>query len=203
MNKLNEYTYKLKQHYLPLLQQHGSTFRAVDWGSSRGQTIRFQVLLEVGDVLNASILDIGCGVGHLVEYLAEIGYRGNYIGIDTLPEMVAAARVCYPNWQFQEGDILNSETKWQADYVLGSGLFTFGDKQLMEMTVKAMFNVCNQALAFNSLSSWATQKESGEFYADPLATVEFCRTLTPWVILRHDYMHHDFTIYMYREPHNR
>ncbi|CDN13322.1 hypothetical protein RintRC_4207 [Richelia intracellularis] len=58
-------------------------------------------------------------------------------------------------------------------------------------------------MAFNSLSSWGTQKESGEFYADPLATVKFCRTLTPWVILRHDYMQHDFTIYMYRESHYR
>ena len=200
MNKLKEYTRKLNQHYIPLLQQHGSTFRAVDWGSSWGQTIRFQVLLDVGDLLSASILDIGCGVGHLVEYLSEIGYRGTYTGIDILPEMVATALISYPTWGFRACDILNPEIKWEADYVIGSGLFTFGDQKLMEMTVEAMFKSCNQALAFNSLSSWADQQESGEFYADPLATVEFCRTLTPWVVLRHDYMQQDFTIYMYRQP---
>jgi RimJ/RimL family protein N-acetyltransferase len=198
--KSQEHKERIQQHYLPLLQKHGSTFRAVDWGSSQGQNYRFKILLEVGDLLNASILDIGCGVGHLVNYLAEIGYQGNYVGIDTLPEMVAAALTSYPNWHFRTGDILGSESIWQADYVIGSGLFTFGDQKLMELTIEAMFKTCNHALAFNSLSSWATQKESGEFYADPLTTVKFCRTLTPWVVLRHDYMQHDFTIYMYRQP---
>ena len=198
--KSQDHKERIQQHYLPLLQKYGSTFRAVDWGSSQGQNYRFKILLEVGNLLNASILDIGCGVGHLVNYLVKIGYQGNYIGIDTLPEMVNAAVRSYPNWQFRADDILNSEIICQADYVIGSGLFTFGDQKLMEMTIEAMFKVCNQALAFNSLSSWAVQKDLGEFYADPLTTVEFCRSLTPWVVLRHDYMEHDFTIYMYRQP---
>ena len=59
------HTERIRQHYLPLLQNYGSTFRAVDWGSSQGQNNRFQILLEVGDLRNASILDVGCGVGHL------------------------------------------------------------------------------------------------------------------------------------------
>jgi len=195
-----EHTKRIREHYLPLLAEYGATFRAVDWGSSQGQKNRFQVLLKVGDLLNASILDVGCGVGHLVEYLIEIEYRGNYIGIDTLPEMVMIAREYYPNWKFQESDISTSEIIWKSDYVLGSGLFTFSDQKLMEMTIQAMFNACNRAVAFNSLSIWADCKESGEFYADPLTIVDFCRSLTPWVVLRHDYLPHDFTIYMYKEP---
>jgi len=194
-----EHTKRIRDHYLPLLAKHGATFRAVDWGSSQGQKNRFQVLLAVGDLLNASILDIGCGVGHLVEYLTEIEYQGDYIGIDTLTEMVMAARERFPNWQFQEGDILTSEIIWKSDYVLGSGLFTFSDQKLMEVIIQAMFNACNQAVAFNALSVWSDHKESGEFYADPLTTVEFCHSVTPWVVLRHDYMPHDFTIYMYKE----
>lgn len=150
--------------------------------------------------MDASVLDIGCGVGHLVEYLATLDFRGKYLGIDALPEMVASARVCYPTWQFQDGNILDSDKDLNADYVLGSGLFTFSDSKLMEKTIRAMFDTCKKAVVFNSLSSWAEKKEPGEFYADPLATVQFCRTLTPWVTLRHDYLPHDFTIYMYQEP---
>jgi hypothetical protein len=42
-------------------------------------------------------------------------------------------------------------------------------------------------------------QEPGEFYADPVEIVRFCRSLTPWVVLRHDYLAHDFTVYLYRD----
>ncbi|MHC5737307.1 class I SAM-dependent methyltransferase [Nostoc sp.] len=198
--KSQEYTRRIRTHYLPLIQQYGATFQAVDWGSSQGQTNRFRILLEVGNIENATILDVGCGIGHLVEHLSALNFQGKYLGIDIIPEMVGCARECYPTYLFQEGSILESDNNWIADYVLGSGLFNFGDRELMEKTIQTMFESCSKAVAFNSLSNWAEKKESGEFYADPLATVQFCRTLTPWVVLRHDYILHDFTIYMYREP---
>lgn len=197
---MKEYIERLKQHYIPLLEQHGCRFRAVDWGSRQGQITRFRILLEVGNLLDASILDVGCGVGHLVDYLTSLGFQGNYFGIDVLPEMVAAARVRYPTWQFQENNILEADSSRNFDYVLGSGLFTFGDSEIMKETIRAMFATCSKGVAFNSLSIWAEKKENGELYADPLTTFQFCRTLTPWVILRHDYMPHDFTVYLYRKP---
>ena len=190
---------RMREHYLPLLHRHGPTFRAVDWGSSHGQDLRFRVLLEVGDYLRASILDVGCGVGHLVEHLTAHGFQGRYLGIDVLPEMVTNARKRSSDWRFEEGDILEAGASWTADYVVGSGLFTFSDLDLMKKTVAAMFAACTKGVAFNALSAWADRKEPGEFQADPFATVEFCRTLTPWVTLRHDYMPQDFTIYLYRD----
>ena len=57
----------------------------------------------------------------------------------------------------------------------------------------------NSVVAFNSLSSWANDKEKGEFYADPLEVLKFCKTLSPWVVLRHDYHSRDFTIFIYKE----
>jgi hypothetical protein len=56
------------------------------------------------------------------------------------------------------------------------------------------------ALAFNSLSNWANDQEANEFYADPVQVLNFCRELTPWVVLRHDYHPRDFTVYMYKTP---
>ena len=192
------HTRRMREHYVPLLQQHGPTFRAVDWGSSQAQAQRFRVLLDVGDCRHASILDVGCGVGHLVEQLAAPRFPGRYLGIDVLAEMVACARERYPEWQFEEGDILSAAPQWTSDYVVGGGMFTFSDRDLMEATVTAMFAACTKAVAFNALSAWADRQEPDEFHADPLATVAFCRTLTPWVTLRHDYMPQDFTIYLYR-----
>lgn len=197
---LKEHATRLRHHYLPLIEQHSTTFRAVDWGSQGSQMARFRLLLEVADWHQASILDVGCGLGHLVDYLASQGFQGRYLGLDTLPEMVAIARSRHPAWQFQAGEIMPLNEP-RADYVLGSGLFTFSNHDYMQQTIAAMFGACQKAVAFNSLSAWAEQelKEPGELYADPLTILEFCRTLTPYVVLRHDYMPHDFTIYMYKE----
>ena len=40
----------------------------------------------------------------------------------------------------------------------------------------------------------------GEFNADPLETVASCRRISPRAVLRHDYMPHDFTVFLYRSP---
>jgi SAM-dependent methyltransferase len=196
---VGKYQKQISEHYHPLIKEHGDSFRAVDWGSIKGQQTRFRILSEVSDLGNASILDVGCGIGHFVESLTTAGFAGDYKGIDLLPEMVEAARRRHPDRNFQVADISADDGNWRADYVFGSGLFTFGDQNLFETTVRAMFAACDRATAFNSLSAWASDKEQGEFQADPLATLRFCRTLTPWVSLRHDYFTHDFTIYMYRD----
>ena len=84
-----------------------------------------------------SILDVGCGVGHLVDYLVVQGFQGRYLGLDALPEMVAIARSRHPAWQFEAGEIMQPN-EYQADYVLGSGLFTFSNHELIPHTIAAM-----------------------------------------------------------------
>jgi len=69
---------------------------------------------------------------------------------------------------------------------------------MMKNLVERMFSLCTSAVAFNSLSAWCADKDEGEFYADPFRTVNFCRELTPWVSLRHDYHSRDFTVYLYK-----
>lgn len=192
------YVIRMQTHYGPLVSQYGASYQAVDWGSPTSQKLRFQTLLEVGNYLETSILDLGCGVGQLVEYLAASGFQGQYLGLDVLAEMVTCARQTYPGWKFEEGNILDVEDGY-VDYVIGSGLFTFGSEELMQSTISSMFRVCRKAVAINSLSLWTDQMAAEEFYADPLSTLNFCRTITPWVVFRHDYLPNDFTIYLYRQ----
>ena len=64
--------------------------------------------------------------------------------------------------------------------------------------VLAVYEAAGEAVAFNSLSAWADDPEAGEYYADPLEVTAFCRTLTPWVAMRHDYHGRDFTCYLYK-----
>jgi trans-aconitate 2-methyltransferase len=48
------------------------------------------------------ILDLGCGTGHLTAQIAESGAR--VTGVDRSAEMVAAARLAYPNLRFEISD---------------------------------------------------------------------------------------------------
>lgn len=58
-----------------------------------------------------SILDIGCGTGHLTHQIADTG--ASVLGIDQSPEMVAQARQNYPKLSFQ----LASATSFRSDRV--------------------------------------------------------------------------------------
>jgi len=193
------YAERLRDRYAPLVRRHGPSHRAVDWGSVHSQEARFRVLLEAGGATNARLLDIGCGVGHLVDHLQQHAFAGSYVGLDLVPEMVGLAAQRHPQWKFYEGSIEAAPVAFVADYVVGSGLFTFADQHQLEETVKAMFRHTKRVVAFNTLSIWGDQPARDEFCADPGEVVAFCRTLTRRVVLRHDYLPHDFTVYLYRE----
>jgi len=196
---LPDYTTRLRKHYAPLVREHGSTHRAVDWGSARSQEARFRVLLEAGGAATARLLDVGCGVGHLVDHLEGNGFSGRYLGMDLVPEMVATAAARHSEWEFREGSIADAPTEFAADYIVASGLFTFTDQTQLKQCVAEMFRRTTRVVAFNTLSAWGDEPAAGEFCADPLHVLEFCRTLTRRVVLRLDYMRHDFTVYLYRE----
>ena len=87
------------------------------------------------------------------------------------------------------------------DYVIASGIFFLRKEDPMghmEKVVSAMFQKSIKGIAFNSLSAWALEKTEREFYAEPQKVLEFCKKLSPHIILRHDYHPADFTVYVFK-----
>jgi SAM-dependent methyltransferase len=193
------YVSRLRAHYTPLLREYGDSHRALDWGSERSQQIRFEILTQAIDRPTRSVLDVGCGVGHLTDALDASGHTGAYLGVDALAAMVDAARARRPDRRFERltGGV---EPLPPADVVLGSGLFTFADRGSLEGTLRALFAACRFTTAVNVLSTWGEKPEPGEYAIDPTELLAFARTLTPWVALRHDYLPHDCTLTLHREP---
>jgi len=69
---------------------------------------------EVGQIINKTqpseqsvILDVGSGTGHHVANFASKGY--NIVGVDTSKAMVEKAKEQYPQYNFDVGDVLNSD----------------------------------------------------------------------------------------------
>lgn len=180
----------------------GPNHHGQGWVSRASQEQRFAVLADVGDLHGATVLDVGCGVADFYAYLQRRSVApSRYAGMDFTPAMLQTARRRFPQIPFHQGDILDlREPPETADYVVASGLFSHMNDALLRRALPTLFDLCRRGLAFNILSAWTPGEKADLFHADPAQTLLWCRTLTPWSVLRHDYQPHDFTIYLYREP---
>lgn len=193
-----EYLERTKEVYLEKLKKNSDSHLSVQWGSKESQYKRFEILQKISADFNESrILDIGCGIGHFWDFINQNNFQGQYLGIDLLNEMVLQAKKRHPNVEFSNINMENIESD-TFDYLIMSGVFTFANQSIFEKLLTDAFHISQKGLACNVLSTWAGQKEEGEFHADPIKTLEFCSKLTSKIALRHDYLPHDFTIYMYK-----
>ena len=182
--------------YFESARAYPSCHRGVKWASKESQFTRFKVLCEIAsDSFQSRILDVGCGLGHLVDYLLSQSFTGTYEGIDIVDQMVVNAKKRHPTFDFKTNDI-DAIVCGSVDYVMASGLFAFVDLNLIQEMIPQLFLRATKGLAFNCLSTAAVHKEADVFYQDPTEIINFCKSITPTVMLRHDYMPHDFTIYM-------
>lgn len=100
------------------------------------------------------------------------------------------------------GNLLEEPADTTHDIVSANGIFYLLGRNapvLMRWLVAEMFKRCRRGVTFNSLSTWASVYEPGAFYVDPLETVAWCRDFSPGVSLRHDYLPHDSSVYLFRE----
>jgi trans-aconitate methyltransferase len=184
------------------LRRYGDSPRTLDW-SPEGQQKRFEVLCAVGDLRGRRVLDVGCGLGHLLAFLRERGTEVDYTGVDLSPKLVMKARKLHPAARFEVLDAVTAKLPIGADFVFASGVLNVetGDNETaMRRLLRALFAACREAVAVNMLSTWADWRDRDRHYFDPVRTTRDARRLTRHVVLRHDYMPHDFTLYLYRVP---
>lgn len=189
--------------YQSLLAEHGNSFRSLDWGSRESQMRRFEILADIGISAGDSVLDVGCGLADLYEWLQKNKPGVNYSGIDITPEMVMRAKARFPDVDFSNATIFDLKNSKNAyDYVVASGIFFFRKESPMDYMVRvinSMFRISRKGIAFNSLSAWSKDRTDGEFLADPCEVINYCRSLSPFVRLRHDYHAADFSVFLYHE----
>lgn len=208
----------LARHYDAALAAHGpSSPEAVQWADRSTQERRMAILTEVvgaDELRTASILDFGCGTGHLLTWLErEHGYTGRYTGYDIAPQMVEAARAqhpAHPTATFECRDILHEGIDGAFDLVVVSG--TFNNRlpdnwRFLTDLLAVLYPAATRALAFNCLSTYVEYATDDLAHQQPEAVFAHCKAqLSPLVTLRHDYlvrdgvMPYEFTTYVYRGP---
>lgn len=184
----------LVDHYRGLLEAHGDDARAVQYSDTASQQARFARLATVGRPLT-SVLDVGCGLGHLCDYLRAHGWTGRYVGVDIVPGFVdrAQARLAAdPQASVQLADAAGGPLPEGCDYVLLSGVFNNimdDNAAFLDRTLRAMWAAAGRGIAFNAMSSHVDYRDAGLYYTDPGAVLAFCKTaLGGHPVLYHDYV---------------
>ena len=184
--------YYEEQHQLWVDTPYQKSPVAVGWlDGKQNQAKRFETLLDIGVQEGDSILDLGCGLGHMVEHLEKIGLNVRYTGIDTSKKSIQQA------YQFREATYIHGtifDIQDRYDWGLASGVFNveFPKPEMLE-TIRELLLKANKGVAFNLLSNSANNNLTYENYIPE----EIVSHLKGDVSIVENYgVENDFTIYI-------
>ncbi len=198
-------------HYEACLARFGDTHQGVDWPNEADARTRYQVMLEVIRPVTenvVTVLDFGCGAGHLLEYLrAERRSDIRYIGLDMSPKFIDLCRDKFPGTEFLHGDILREDLEIpEVDYVVMNGVFT--EKRSLPFAemfdyfrdvVRRVYPLARHGLAFNVMSKHVDWERDDLFHLPFDLLAAFLRTeISRHYQFRADYGLYEYTAYVYR-----
>jgi len=197
-------------HYKACYAEYGDTYRGVDWPKAEHVDIRYQVMLDVirGDSPHVSLLDFGCGLSHLYEYMQrrELTHI-EYAGLDISEEFIELSREKFPGLPYYCMNVLTEGAELpEFDYIVMNGVFNvrrpLSYEEMLEYFTEVLRKVYYRArvgLAFNVMSSHVDWERDDLFHLplDTMAAIvikEFGRDF----IIRNDYGLYEYTTYLYR-----
>ena len=165
---------------------------------------RFKTKFDIGRLDNTRILDVGCGFGHMLDYLRAWDISARYTGIDIFPPFIEIAKQRHPGADFRVLNILDQHPEERWDWVFLVGAFNVAPEKInwwsyIQKMLQRMFDLCTQGIAIDFLSSYVDFQKEKAFHAHPEKVFSFAKTLTKRVSLRHDYMAYEFTVYLYKD----
>ena len=192
------------------LRKYGDNFRGVGWTKKQEYAdLRYAVMLDVlrGDD-PTTVLDIGCGASHLLEYIHKRGRKNIvYSGLDLSQVFLDLSRSKFPEVTFYHADILSSATDIPShDYVIMNGLFNWRgvipyDRMwdYCQAMITRAFDIADVGIAFNVMSKYLDWERSDLFHLpfDVLASFLDDRVSRHFT-LRHDYGLFEYTAYVYK-----
>jgi len=202
MNPADLATYQ--KRYSSRLAEHGVTPQALGWMDGR-QELRFAALTELLPVGRLrSVLDVGCGFGDLSAYLRSAGFQGTYTGIDFVPQLIEAGQKLYPAEDLRVSDVAEISADERYDLVVESGIFNSrleheDNWTHIETTLEKMFALCEVAVTGDFLSAQVDFTQADAYYTASEKVLEYAKSLTRRVMVRHDYLPFEFAVYMFKD----
>ena len=169
----------------------------VGWlDGSENVLIRNQKIYEAGIGDNDSVLDIGCGVAHLYEFLKMGGWNGKYLGVDPNKK---AIDMIDENINTMHGTIEDLPDFMKYDWVIASGVFNLGlTENLTFSIIHNMISHANKGIIFNMLQAPYPDSKY-EAYDPDYVKNKLLKYENDRIEIIEDYMGDDaeFTVYFY------
>lgn len=196
------------------VRKYGSTPKGLwaDKNSSENLVKRYDALFEIMEHNRSQkLLDLGCGTGLALDYIEAKGWLENvdYMGIDISSMMIEIAQKHWPQYQFQQRDIMVDKLPdLHFDCTIIAGVFTskfnlsYSEMELFVHNVlRAAWPATRHALAFNAMTIHVDWQRPELFHWPLDSAIGFCkRHLSRHVIVRADYGLYEYTVQVYRDP---
>ncbi len=179
----------------------GRSIETVGWGSTLDQKLRFEMLFRSLNPRGKTILDVGCGLGDMVNFLDEkTDGDFKYIGIDIAGKLIEDAKDVFKHEKvsFFNGEIFSVELP-QVDIAVLSGALSFKTDNIeiyAMSTMKKMFELSREAISLNFLSKYVDFELEKNQHYHPETVFSQAKSITKNVALYHDYPLFEFTVQM-------
>lgn len=198
------YKEEINRYFNDLYNEHGNSNKSVGY-SKEGHKARFDVLSGLLDLNNKSILEVGCGLGHYLQYLQKKYKKFKYTGFDINENFIKECWKKYPKYDFELRNIIEKPVKentYDAVYFVGGFNYSFikNPEMMTKKMLKAMFIASRKVCAISMTSIYVDKEYKLPYmhYYDPCEIFTYAKTLTKKVSLYHNYLPHDFTIVLYK-----
>lgn len=208
-----KYLDSIVKHYEDCLEQHGDSHLGVDWPKLEDVNKRYEVMLDIVKFSKskpavASMLDFGCGAGHLLQYMQDHRIDDiRYAGLDVSEKFVALCNQKFPGTPFYHADILDERTDLpNFQYIIMNGVFTekrdLSFDEMWQYFCKMLLKTFAHAeigLAFNVMSKAVDWERDDLFHMPTDLLINFLtKQLSRNFIIRNDYGLYEFTTYIYK-----
>ena len=151
------------------------------------------------------ILDYGCGLGYLYEYLNPIYSNLNYHGYDLMEDFISHCKNKFTNSN-SKFSLVDPEKKIKEkfDVVFASGVFNIktsehGSKEYAYSKIKELHNSSKKLFICDFPSQYVDFKQSGAQHFDVGEISDFCvKNLSRKFIIRHDKLPYEFTLIVWK-----
>lgn len=173
--------------------------------------LRFRAIDQFINKESFRILDYGCGLGYLLDYLSLNAKQFEYVGVDLLPDFVNACKLKYPQHKFPNASFRTIGPEEcineSFDIIFSSGVFNIRthpevvqSKAYAFKRLEELYRLANEAMVCDFLSAYVDyQQESAQhFSASEIA--DFCiHKLGRRFTIRHDLLPYEMTAIIWKD----
>lgn len=193
---------QIRVYYKNIRNEKMEDFEKLGWESREAQYKRFSILVSNVELKGKRILDVGCGLGNLKDYLDQQGIQASYTGVDLLQDMVEQAAAKHVGTPFYCLDIFkeNPFGMHSFDIIYSSGIFNLNlgnNKEFLKNAIVRFFELSRHGAVFNLLHDQSPDRDDEYFYFSPKEVSEIVEKAVPAntkVQIYQGYLNNDFTV---------